>query len=158
MFLLKSNKMISDCATHQPRCTTLHEQPLMQQNPLATISAMQTLDLIKNTISNLCDLISIAKGTRVQWIYYDLLENDSLISKVHIFRATRRYNDSPIISMMGSAGKEFKTFLETTYPIYAERCDPYRLHEGTIDAYLDAKGGSDLAEMRGQNLLYQWNG
>ncbi|VVB63694.1 Uncharacterised protein [uncultured archaeon] len=116
------------------------------------IMVSKDIDTIKNNIGNLCDLISIAR-TKIQWIYYDLLENDVLISKVHELRMARKYNALPIISMMGSAGKEVKAFLETTYPIYAERRDPYRLHEGTIDAYLDAKGGSDLAEMRGAKLV-----
>src|SRR2546425_1170519 len=45
-----------------------------------------------------------------------------------------------------------KIFVETTYGTYRANCEDYRLDQGTIDAYLDAKAENDYLQLRGIKL------
>ena len=54
---------------------------------------------------------------------------------------------------IASAGKETRDFVEGVCRVYVKKREPFRLHKGTIDAYLDAKAEADYLEMRGVKFV-----
>lgn len=104
-------------------------------------------------VDALCYLLSIAQGTKVQWIYeieYDI--GNRPIRQLHFERVTRPYTPLNIIDEIADAGRQLKQFLEITYPNYVQKCNNYKLDCGTVDAYLDAKIDGTYLELRGVKL------
>jgi hypothetical protein len=103
-------------------------------------------------VSNLCYVLSVAAGTKIQWIYY--CEYSSLnqpVRRVHAARVTKRYTSLPVIDA-DDGHYNFQTFVERAYPAYVEKRGAFRLDRGTIDAYLDARAAGDYLETRGVKL------
>lgn len=106
---------------------------------------------LREVIDNLCYLLSVARGTKIQWIYCDLYNStDKKIFRIHFSHVTKPYCPLPIIDPVGQ--NMTKTFLESTYDTFVEKNKPYKLKQGTIDAYLDAKAENDYLQMRGVKL------
>jgi hypothetical protein len=117
---------------------------------IADIPTDGNIALITEAVEDLCYILSVARGTKVQWVYrdqYDLTEK--LISRTHSSRITKRYCPLKIIDTIASGGGETKSFIEQAYSTYVDKRESYRLNNGTIDAYLDAKAEADYLEMRG---------
>lgn len=107
------------------------------------------VDRVTNAITDLCCVLSIARGTKVQWVYRDHYSEAAELSKrLHASRVTKQYGSLQVI-VPGFQGMETKAFVESAYSFYVERRDTYRLHLGTIDTYLDAKAEDDYLEVRG---------
>ena len=120
---------------------------------IADIPTDGNIALITEAVEDLCYILSVARGTKVQWVYrdqYDLTEK--LISRTHSSRITKRYCPLKIIDTIASGGGETKSFIEQAYSTYVDKRESYRLNNGTIDAYLDAKAEADYLEMRGIKL------
>ncbi len=108
---------------------------------------------LTETIDNLCYLLSVARGTKIQWIYRDLYdEAGKLIQRTHCSRITKPFCPLPIIDPAAVDRNETKAFIEQAYPIYLEKKESWKLDRGTIDAYLDAKAERDYLQMRGVKL------
>jgi len=106
---------------------------------------------LTEVVNNLCYLLSVARGTKIQYIYCDQYdETDRLIYRSHYSRLTKAY--CPLTLIQSDDWKSTKVFIESAYPVYAAKCEAYRLNRGTIDAYLDAKAEHDHLEMRGAKL------
>lgn len=106
---------------------------------------------LKEVVNNLCYLLSVARGTKIQHIWCDQYDKaDHLISRSHYSSVTKACSPLPIIEPQGWT--ETKQFIESAYPIYTAKCEAYRLERGTIDAYLDAKAEHDHLEMRAVKL------
>jgi hypothetical protein len=97
-------------------------------------------------------VLSVAAGTKIQWIYsceYGPLHQP--VRRVHAARVTKRYN--PLVAVDANDGNyDFQTFVERAYPAYVEKRIAFRLDEGAIDSYLDAKAAEDYLETRGVKL------
>lgn len=105
------------------------------------------------TIDDLCYLLSVARGTKIQWIYRDLYdEAGELIQRTHYSRVTKPFCTLPIIDPTAAGRDDTKIFIEQTYLVYIEKKVYWRLNRGTIDAYLDAKAEHDHLQMRGVKL------
>jgi hypothetical protein len=102
--------------------------------------------------SHLCYVLSVAAGTKIQWIYsceYGPLRQP--VRRVHAARVTKRYN--PLVAVdTNNDNYTFQTFVERAYPAYVEKRIAFRLDEGAIDSYLDAKAAGDYLETRGVKL------
>lgn len=99
-------------------------------------------------MDDLCYLLSVARGTKIQWIYIDRRAVDNcVISRQHLNRSTKRYNSSKLIPASG-----IDEFIKCTYPIYKEKRIALRLDKGLIDAYLDAQSQEDYIETRAVKL------
>jgi len=107
-------------------------------------------------INDICYLISVARGTKVNWIYYKLFGDNTPILMGHQNRITKGFNSSYNLITNDYSENNIKNFLERTYDTYLARKDQYQLDRGTIDAYLDAKAEGDFLEMRGAKLAMQW--
>lgn len=104
-------------------------------------------------VDDLCYVLSVARGTKIQWVYCDQYDvTRKLISRTHSSRITKRYCPLKIIDPIAGGGKETKTFVEQAYRAYVEKRESFKLSKGTIDAYLDAKAEADYLEMRGIKL------
>jgi hypothetical protein len=110
----------------------------------------------KTIVTDLCDIMSIALGTRVQWIYYYAcnLEGKN-ISWYHESRVAKPYFPNKIIDC--NDRKIITSFIESSYTALANKSNMLRSCEGTakplINAYLDAKAENDYLEGRGIKLV-----
>jgi hypothetical protein len=105
---------------------------------------------VEEVIDDLCYVLSVARGTKIQWVYCDQYNGiGKLISRIHSSRITKPYCPLKIIDPIVGGGKETKTFIEQAYKAYVDKRESYRLSNGTMDAYLDAKAEADYLEMRG---------
>ena len=121
---------------------------------IAEISADGDVAVVREVVDDLCYILSIARGTKIQWVYCDSYNAaEKLISREHSSRITKPYCPLPIIHPVSSGGKETKTFIEQVYKTYVAKRESYNLSKGTIDAYLDAKAEGDYLEMRGIKLV-----
>ena len=117
---------------------------------IAEISADGDVVVVTEMVDDLCYILSVARGTKIQWVYCDSYNAaGELISRNHFSRITKPYCPLPIIHPVFSGGKETKTFIERTYKTYVAKRESHNLNKGTIDAYLDAKAEADYLEMRG---------
>jgi hypothetical protein len=106
--------------------------------------------LITEVVENLCYILSVARGTKIQWVYCDQYNGiGKLISRIHSSRITKPYCPLIIIDPIAGGGGDTKTFIEQAYKVYVGKRASYKLSKGTIDAYLDAKAEADYLEMRG---------
>ena len=117
------------------------------------ISEEGSIARLKEVIGDLCCIMSVARGTKIQWIYCDRYsESGELIMRTHSSRVTKPYCPLPIIDHRAEGRHETRIFLEQAYSAYVSKRDSYRLDKGTIDAYLDAKAEQDFLEMRAAKL------
>jgi hypothetical protein len=108
----------------------------------------------REVINDLCYILSVAQGTKVQWVYCDQYSVEGkLIKRTHSSRITKPYCPLKIIHPSAGGGKETKGFIEQVYATYVNKRERYKLGKGTIDAYLDAKAEADYLEMRGIKLV-----
>ena len=106
------------------------------------------LEQMKEVTDNLCYLLSLARGTKIQWIYYNIHnEVGECFSRSHFANITKEYYDSPLIP-----DRDLRSFIEITYPNYLKKKYLYKLRLGLIDAYLEAIAGGSYLEIRGMRL------
>ncbi|MBI4002976.1 MAG: hypothetical protein HY348_14495 [Nitrospira defluvii] len=108
---------------------------------------------LKEVIDDLCYLMSVARGTTIQWIYCNHYNAaDECIMRTHSPRITKPFSPSSIIDPRVDGRHETRAFLEQGYGVYVSKRDSYGLNRGTIAAYLDAKAEQDYLETRGAKL------
>jgi hypothetical protein len=101
--------------------------------------------------NNLCNILSIARGTVVQWVYIrELDDKGCLARKTYYSRFTTRFSPAAVINPM--SGSETKDFVRLAYPVYLERRGALRLDQGVIKGYLEGKADDDFLERRGVKL------
>jgi len=109
---------------------------------------------VTELVSDLCYILSVARGTKIQWVYYDSYDGSGkLLSRNLCSRITKPYCPLEIIHPLAGGGKETEAFIEQAYPAYVNKRERYKLDKGTIDAHLDAKAEADYLEMRGVKLV-----
>lgn len=120
---------------------------------IADIPTDGNIAFITEVVEDLCYILSVARGTKVQWVYRDQYDvTGKLMSRTHSSRITKPYCPLNIICPIDSAGRETKTFVEQAYKVYVEKRESFKLSKGTIDAYLDAKAEADYLEIRSAKL------
>jgi hypothetical protein len=94
-----------------------------------------------------CELLSIAWGTRIQWIYYDVYYTEKqVITRKHESRYTRPYVPMEIID---DEPQKMKRFLEDSYKVFVDKPELLKTNKYIINAYLDGKIQNDYLEQRG---------
>jgi hypothetical protein len=117
---------------------------------ITEIPADGDVAVVTEVVDDLCYILSVARGTKIQWVYCDSYDGSGkLLSRNLCSRITKPYCPLKIIHPLG---KETKAFIEQAYPAYVNKRKRYKLDKGTIDAYLDAKAEADYLEMRGIKL------
>ena len=100
---------------------------------------------------DICSLLSIASGTKVQWIRRtDLTQSLDVVRSCHDYRVTKPYCPLPVIDPRPR--QDLSLFLTTTLPTYVQRRESWGLSAGLLDAYLDAKSETDYLQVRGVKL------
>jgi hypothetical protein len=104
-------------------------------------------------IDDLCHILSVARGTKVQWIYFHECDSEGrAVRRCHRSRITRAYKPSGVVFDGFTGFDQTKQFVESVYPSYVVRREAYRLNRGLIDAYLESKATDDLIERRAIKL------
>lgn len=115
------------------------------------LSPDSDLDALDEFVADLCYVLSVARGTKVSWLYRTVVTNQSqIVSREHNWHITRPYGSWAVIEP-GLRG-DTDIFLQQAIGGYLARKEQYRLDRGTIDAYLDAKSESDFLQSRGAKL------
>jgi len=111
------------------------------------------LGYLKEVVADLCHVMSVARGTTIQWIYCDYYDaTDECVMRIHSPRITKPFSPSAIIDPRFDGRGETKMFLEQAYGVYVSKRDLWGLNRGVIAAYLDAKAEQDYLEARGAKL------
>ncbi len=108
---------------------------------------------LRQVVNDVCYLLSVARGTKVEWIYCDQYSRSGeLIMRTHCSRITKPYCPLATIDPRAEWSAETKVFVEQAYPVYLKRRESYKLNRGLIDAYLDARSEADYIQGRGIKL------
>lgn len=108
---------------------------------------------IDNIATDMCQILSIARGTRIQWIYRRITnENREALSTQHTKHFTSNYSASHIIGFGLKDSVTMKQFIEIAFPAFISKRGPYELDKGVINTYLDAKSDHDFIESNGLKL------
>lgn len=118
---------------------------------VAEIKSSSDTSKLEKSINHFCRLASIARGTRVEWVYCDNYDSrGTLIKRIHAARITKPFCPLQVIDKNSNA--ETKSFIETTFKTYIDKREDFGLETGTIDSYLDAKSEADFLEIRAAKL------
>lgn len=105
----------------------------------------------KEIITDLCNIMSIARGTTINWIYYNVYNEESeIISRKHENRVTKKYETTNTID---KSLDDTKKFLEGAYTAFNEKTNLLKNNKRIIYAYLDAKARNDDLNARGIKLV-----
>jgi len=111
------------------------------------------IERLQEVLHHLCYLLSVARGTKIQWVYCDQYNGaGERTMRTHCSRITKPYCPLAVIDPRAEWAPETKAFVEQAYGSYRDRRAPYKLDTGLIDAYLDAKAENDYLEERGIKL------
>ena len=100
---------------------------------------------------DICYLLSLARGTKIQWISrIDYSSEGVEVHRHHSSRITKAYCPLPVIDPRELS--DTAAFLETSLPIYLAQRDKWKLSRRLIDSYLDAKAEADYLQTRGVKL------
>lgn len=112
---------------------------------------LESLPQLKQAVTDLCYILSIASGTKVQWVYYvEMTPRRRMITTNHISRITKPFTTLAPIDL--DQPGVIRGFVEQVYPVYVEKRSAFELEKGVVDAYLDAKVETDFLEMRGAKI------
>ncbi len=106
-----------------------------------------------SVIGALCNVASVARGTRIVWLYrfaYD--EHNRLVGMLHLSGWVGRYFPLAIFDDGPTHRVEAKRFIESAYPIFVEHDHGFELGSNLIESYLSAKAEGDLLARRGVKL------
>ncbi|MBA7560590.1 hypothetical protein ES695_14445 [Candidatus Atribacteria bacterium 1244-E10-H5-B2] len=103
-----------------------------------------SFDQIIEILDDICHLLSMAQGTKIQWISYKFYK-DSYVHEKYLNRVTSSYAPFFIIAQDINS---IKNFIETVYSTFIERKDTYHL-KWIINAFLDSKSEGRYLGTRG---------
>lgn len=102
-------------------------------------------------VYDLCDLMSIASGSRIQWIYcYGFDTEGKILLRIHRSSITRPYQPMQLIR---NNYLWMKKFLEDSYVVFTENQNLLSQNRYIINIYLESKAENDLVEQRGIKLV-----
>jgi len=97
------------------------------------------------TVSNMCGLLSLARGTKINWVYYEQLDEEAhRVSVAHRDMPTKPFSPTPLIHPREP--DDTAEFLQQCFQTYREDTtfDLGRLSDGYVDAkgqgFLESKG------------------
>jgi len=103
-----------------------------------------SIEQIIKIIDDICHLLSIAQGTKIQWINYKFYKKSHIHEK-YLSRVTSSYTPFFIIAPDINS---IKNFIETVYSNFIEKKEIYHL-KWIINALLDSKSEQDYLGSRG---------
>ncbi len=103
-----------------------------------------SIEQIIEVIDDICHILSIANGTKIQWTSYKF-NKDSYIHEKYLNRATSPYTPFFIIAQDINS---IKIFTETIYSTFIKKKDTYNL-KWIVNAFLDSKSEVTYTGTRG---------
>lgn len=105
------------------------------------ISQEQTIPQLEMNASELCLMMSLCRGTRVQWIYYEIVNGiDDVIYRAHHDTITRSFTTVSAIIRPDLFGiDDTKKFLETSYSRLCSNPNLRAIVFRLTNSYVDAK-------------------
>jgi hypothetical protein len=116
------------------------------------LSKNDDISQIKRIMDDLCILMSIARGRKVQWVYHTLYNsNFSPTSRTHFAFITKPYAPLNIIDRDPENIGEIKRFLEISYSNYPPTV--INFNKWVVEEYLAAKQEGDYLEARALKIV-----
>lgn len=102
-------------------------------------------------IEDLLYTMSIIRGTKIQWIYYEIYDNkENCILRVHSSRVTKAYSMYKLIDPKDTSST--KVFLENAKPVFDEKKELVKPMRELIDSYLDSLISGIYLETKGAKI------
>lgn len=101
------------------------------------------INAVVEKVTDLCLLLSLARGTLITWLYYDVVHSEGeVIATIHKHPKTREYTGSmPVID--SRLPNDIKQFVETTYTRTKE-LDPTYNFRLIVHSYIEVRGNAFL--------------
>ncbi len=116
----------------------------------AELDSEEEMENLREIIDDLCHLLSIARGTKVQWIYIYLYNGENKnIKRFHYANRTKPFN--PLALIAPENPSTTKRFIESTFETFQMNKSGI-LEKSLINTYLEAKSENDFIEARGLKL------
>ncbi len=107
--------------------------------------------VLEAAISDLCIVLSVMRGTRVQWVYRERWVQDAPVEVIHRSRLTRPYSPLSPIGSSYEHREDTARFITAAMGRLPTIREPY-ITRGIVDAYLDAKAERDFLQTRGAKI------
>lgn len=116
------------------------------------VSTRASLAKVVSAVDEVCYLLSIALGTRVQWIALtEETAAGSWLTRHHYSRVTKQYGS---LHPLNTQGRGVSNFLQSSSDGRFSRAKKkVGLSNATIDTYLDAKAEGDFLQVRALKLV-----
>lgn len=110
------------------------------------------LEAVSDQAHTLCQALSIANGSRVEWVNCDLYDAaGQRVERRHRNHVTKRYAGWPIIDFRNGWTPDARRFTEEAFRVLATGAEPL-LRPSIIESCLDAKAQEDFLESRGAKV------
>jgi hypothetical protein len=111
-----------------------------------------SIDTMSDQVHTVCQALSIANGSRVEWVYCDLYDvAGQRVERRHRNHVTKRYAGWPIIDFRNGWTPDARRFTEEAFRVLATGAEPL-LRPSIIESCLDAKAQEDFLEARGAKV------
>lgn len=146
-------RRVPDCDLIFDRVRVLGDTAVTCELEISTQGHL-TADQMQQIASDVCYLLSVAQGCKVEWIYRKEYDGEGLLCAEHWMRHTRPFGGPELVRLHWPLPgfPTVQQFLKMTYPTYVRRRDEWRLTQGPIDIYLEAKADADYLETRAAKL------
>jgi hypothetical protein len=115
------------------------------------------IETIEKRIHDLCYVLSVGIGSKVQWIFYRVFSKGLLIYARHIRVPTKSFNSQSIIDAEKDK-QNWADFINVAYPCYLTAISRFGEISGipritaAIDVFMDARSPADFTKTRGIKL------
>lgn len=146
-------RRVPDCDLIFDRIRVLGDTAVTCELEMSTQGHL-TAEQMQQVASDVCYLLSVAQGCKVEWIYRKEYDSKGLLCCEHWMRKTRPFGGPELVRLhwAGPAFPDVQRFLQMTYATYVCRRDEWGLTRGPIDMYLEAKADADFLETRAAKL------
>lgn len=111
------------------------------------------IDEARRLVGDLCYLLSVTRGSKVQWVYFDKYgPHGNCIARIHSARITKSYGALPTLNTNDPTRIDLRAFLEHAHRAFLEKRELLKLDRGAIELYLDAKTEHDFLDTRATKL------
>ncbi|KKG34639.1 hypothetical protein [Methanosarcina mazei] len=117
---------------------------------IVKINKETDIENVKTIVTDLCKIMSIAQGRKIEWIYYYIFNDEGkIVLQKHENRITKPFS---AIEIIDEKPEDMQKFIESSYKALVK--NQYLLKDNLyiVNAYIDAKLQTDFLEQRGLKL------
>lgn len=117
---------------------------------IVTTDSVEKRDTVVRAVEDLCLLLTLARGCRVEWLYFDAATPDDKVFKsYHRSAITKAFGTLRLIAT--DPAQDTLDFINKAYPNLRAQKRLWELRKA-VDAYTDAKVEGDYLELRGLKM------